>query len=242
MTGLSGLLLAATLLLVTALSASADTRLRVLDTTEAQSGWEAVGRLIFRPGGFCTGALIAPELVLTAAHCLYNPRSGRRFAPGEIEFQAGFRHGRAAAYRKVRRVVLHPDYDFADSDKLDRAGRDLALLQLDRAVRLNNVEPFATRKFAQWGEVVQVVSYGAHRADAPLLEEGCTILSRVGVMLVLDCSVEFGSSGAPVFVDAGGEVRILGIISGMAEWKGREISLAVSMGADLEKLLARIRG
>ena len=35
--------------------------------------WQAVGRIDTGPG-FCTGTLIAADLVLTAAHCLFHPR------------------------------------------------------------------------------------------------------------------------------------------------------------------------
>ena len=45
-----------------------DSRLQSLDTTEAGRAWEAVGRLDIDGKGFCTGTLIAPDLVLTAVH------------------------------------------------------------------------------------------------------------------------------------------------------------------------------
>ena len=49
-----------------------NTRLKSLETTDAGRDWEAVGRLDRKGEGFCTGALIAPDIVLTAAHCLYD--------------------------------------------------------------------------------------------------------------------------------------------------------------------------
>ncbi|HLQ18781.1 MAG TPA: trypsin-like serine protease, partial [Tabrizicola sp.] len=80
-----------------------------LETADDARGWDAVGKLVLGKHGFCTGALIGPRLVLTAAHCLYDKTTGVQMRPEEIEFQAGFRNGRAVAYRRVSRAVTHPD-------------------------------------------------------------------------------------------------------------------------------------
>ena len=44
--------------------------LETLSTADASKGWEAVGRINIGRSAFCTGTLISPVLVLTAAHCL----------------------------------------------------------------------------------------------------------------------------------------------------------------------------
>ncbi|MGB3407812.1 MAG: S1 family peptidase [Jannaschia sp.] len=213
-------------------------RLHTLRTADESRGWEAVGRLNFGESGFCTAALVTADVVLTAAHCLYNTTTGERVPATEIEFQAGLRFGRAEAYRGIRRIVVHPDYDFSDEDRLSRVGSDLALLELDRPVRSGHVRPFRTQIRVQTGQTVQVVSYAKDRADAASREEDCTILTRDDDILVLSCSVDFGSSGAPVFAMYNGEVRVVSVISAKAEWEGRPVALAAVMEGELDALIS----
>ena len=50
-----------------------DTPLVLLQTSDDGRGWAGVGKLMLGTRGFCTGALIATDLVLTAGHCVYGP-------------------------------------------------------------------------------------------------------------------------------------------------------------------------
>lgn len=218
--------------------ASADTALRSLRTADEGRGWEAVGRLDVGGGGFCTGALIAPDVVLTAAHCVVAAATGAPVDPAALAFRAGLRLGRPEASRGVRRVVVHPGYDPAASGAVGGVGHDLALLELDAPIRLNHVRPFAIGPAIGPGAAVEVVSYARDRADAPSREAGCAVLTRDATVLVLSCAVDADASGSPVLTRVGGEARIVSVVSSMARWNGRAVALAPVLDGALDEVLA----
>ncbi len=211
-----------------------------LQTGDDSKGWDAVGRLNLGDRGFCTGALIAPNLVLTAAHCLFDKETGARVDPATIEFLAGWRNGRAAAYRGVKRAIAHPEYIYGGHENLDRVEYDVALIELDQPIRLPSITPFETDMRPAKGAEVGIVSYAQDRADAPSLQEACHVMARPPGMLVLSCSVDFGSSGAPIFTIRDGVARIVSVVSAKAEVEGQKVALGTSLEDPLTVLRAEL--
>ena len=210
--------------------------LRSLQTGDDSRGWQAVGRIDLGVRGFCTGTLIADDLVLTAAHCLYDKATSERIPASEIRFLAGWRNGRAEAYRAITKAMTYPDYIYRPVGKADRVGIDLALLRLDRPILLPQVAPFGVADQPRKGDQVGIASYAQDRSEAPSLQEVCHVLGMGNGLTVLSCKVDFGASGAPVFTLRDGVVKVVSIVSAKAELDGKPVALAVPLGAALAQL------
>lgn len=229
---------AAVLMLATALPASAqETELTKLRTAYDVRGWEAVGRLNIGRVGMCTGALIAPDVVLTAGHCLFDSRTGSQVDPTTIEFLAGWRNGRASAARQVRGAVVHPDYVYNGPTGNDTVAVDLAVLKLNSPINRPTIQPFPTGKRPRKGASVGVVSYARDRADSPSIQEECHVLARRQGTLVLSCDADFGTSGAPIFSDIAGEPKIVSVVSAIATIRNRQVSYGTNLEKPLSDLL-----
>lgn len=203
-------------------------------------GWEGVGRLDIAGKSFCTGALIAPDLVLTAAHCLYDSDTGERVSADQIEYLAGFRNGHASARLGVRTAVPHPGFRFTGDDRVMRVSDDLALLRLSGPVANQTITPFAIAATPATGAEVGVVSYARERALTPAIQRRCNVVTRRDGFLVMDCDVDFGASGSPVFTMQNGRPAIVSVVSAKAQLGQRKVALGTPLDSGLATLRAAL--
>lgn len=177
-------------------------------------GWEAVGR-IDTPQGICTGVLIAPDIALTAAHCVFEP-SGRQIAADKIRFRAGYHKGRSMADRTAAAVFVHDSYAQDPSGQISGGAMryDVALLRLSASISSAEASPFRIFDGDMENLPVSVVSYGRGREEVLSRQAECAVLRRYSAgQIAFDCAVTYGSSGAPVFMKQDNRIRIVSLIS-----------------------------
>lgn len=187
---------------------------RMLPADLASAPWRAVGRVQTDFGTRCTGFLIAPSLVMTAAHCLYRPVTGHYVQPGSVHFLWRYDRGLYAGHARAISFVISPGYEPAH--ELRTLGLDRAFLTLDQALGTEA----DTVRFAPAVPPPGSILYtgGYNRDHDEILEAGtCHLLGyrvdRGGHRLLLDdCPGEPGTSGAALFTrDANGSWGVVGL-------------------------------
>lgn len=174
----------------------------------AQYPWSAMGRLNNGLGGHCSGVLVGPKLLATAAHCLWNPRTRAVIPVSSLTFVAGYDRGQFLKAAKVARMHPAPGWNFsAPGTALVSRADDWALLELAEPLG-DEVGWVAIASEPEPGEVVTAAGYGKDKAHVPTAHVGCRVLDRRGVLLINDCDAVQGDSGGPVLVWRGGQFRL----------------------------------
>lgn len=114
----------------------------------------------------------------------------------------------------------------------------MALVELDRPVDTALIAPLVPGTGA--GFEVGVVSYARGREERPSLQETCAVLGEDTGALIMSCDADFGTSGAPVLSMQDGALRIVSVVSAMADMNGRRVSIGADLSAQLPDLTAKL--
>lgn len=232
--------LIAVLCLNTGASAQSETsRLRGLETENDARVWQAVGRLD-NGGGYCTATLIAPDLLLTAAHCLFD-QAGRAIDPDKLTFHAGLTGDQAAARGAIAQVEIAEGYDPGRGITELNVRNDLALLRLSQPISTFDIAPFSVFQGVLPPGPVSVVSYGRGRSSKLSRQDRCQVVQVYKDILTMDCDVTFGSSGAPVFTHLNGRGQIVSVMSGIGRYEGKQYAYGMTLPQVISTLKGKMR-
>jgi secreted trypsin-like serine protease len=185
---------------------------------------EGVGRsvvtIVGSGGTFCSGSLIAADLVLTAGHCVQ---------PGSVYKILEYGPDKQPLLRDTKNVAFHPGFDMR-AINAHRASADVALLQLEAPLGDKKPAAFGAPKtpllagnpFIIAGVGVTVRGDGRSGGTirvADLVATGqpgslqIRLVDPAGQGAKPGLGACTGDSGAPVFEDQQGVATIIGVVS-----------------------------
>ncbi|MBO0334187.1 S1 family peptidase [Sneathiella sp. CAU 1612] len=214
-----------------------DNRVRVRITDYP---WRMIGRLN-RNGSHCTGILVGPSSVLTAAHCFWDKRQNKWSIPSAFHFVVGYEKGEVKAHTKIASFELANGRPPTVTTKKPVLENDWAIAQLEKPLgkqfgfaAVEDINLLKIREILSTGSVIVQAGYSRDIAHILTADEDCKISgiqqSKMGFLLRHQCDATQGDSGSPLFLYDGKNYSLIGIhVATFSSSNGVTEGIAVSL-------------
>jgi protease YdgD len=195
--------------------------------------WSAIGRVNVRNQSFCTGTLVAPRIVITAAHCLLVARTNSWVKPDDIHFVVGLIPPAGnLGYSIAASFITSPDFKCTPEDcpisysagvphqelppHMIKADWAIITLKNELSVRPIPIEAIHDADFLSTGDAQIVLpGFGADRPFLLAAHKGCSAKLDAPEFgsgsLIHWCETFQGGSGSPVLLMRNARVSLIGI-------------------------------
>lgn len=201
-------------------------------------GWSAIGHVNiqgYRISEQCTGTRVAPGLVLTAAHCVFNWQRNALHAARNIHFIAGVDINKNAGHAVADCVLLPTGFKSQTESRMNAdlkmrwvttefLRHDLALIVLKSDTPAAGVIAMAPREM-QEGQPVIHAGYHRDRRQKLLADDGCKVKQASGELVATDCDAVAGSSGGPVLIEKDGRLEASAVMVAIGDGSTLAVSL-----------------
>jgi protease YdgD len=188
--------------------------------------WSAIGRVQGTTSDaqsyHCTGTLISEDLVLTNAHCVIDPETGKMST--KIQFMPNAIDGKYQDVAEVEKVIYGTD--FKESSNI--SPKDWAILKINQPLGRNygylGVKSIPTSTLINNPKSLFFVGYSgdfptekyqksftAGKGWTASYENGCSVTQEDEGFLLHDCATAGGSSGGALIGVIGGEPYIVAL-------------------------------